>query len=98
MIGKIVGCGVKAVSISLDGAQAATHDGVRGIAGHFDATIARDPRPGPRGPQGSGQYDGDDRPTPGSWPTSPRWRPATGAHIWEVFFLVHVGRGAAAGP
>ena len=31
--------GVKVVSISLDGATAATHDRVRGIVGHFDATI-----------------------------------------------------------
>jgi radical SAM protein len=31
--------GVKTVSLSLDGARAATHDGVRGVAGHFDDTI-----------------------------------------------------------
>lgn len=31
--------GVKTVSLSLDGAKAATHDNVRGIDGHFDATI-----------------------------------------------------------
>ena len=31
--------GVKAVSISLDGARAATHDGFRGIEGVFDATL-----------------------------------------------------------
>jgi radical SAM protein len=31
--------GVRVVSISLDGSTAATHDRVRGIAGHFDATI-----------------------------------------------------------
>ena len=35
----MVDSGVKAVSISLDGANAATHDGVRGIPGHFDKTI-----------------------------------------------------------
>ena len=39
MINRIAGCGAKAVSISLDGACAATHDGVRGIAGHFDQTV-----------------------------------------------------------
>jgi radical SAM protein len=31
--------GVKTVSLSLDGADAATHDGVRGVQGHFDATM-----------------------------------------------------------
>jgi radical SAM protein len=31
--------GVKTASLSLDGATAATHDEVRGIAGHFDATL-----------------------------------------------------------
>src|SRR5579859_4209682 len=31
--------GVKVVSVSLDGATPATHDGVRGISGHFDATL-----------------------------------------------------------
>ena len=39
-IQRIVDSGVKAVSISLDGASAATHEGVRGIPGHFPATIA----------------------------------------------------------
>jgi len=32
--------GVRVVSISLDGATAATHDRVRGVPGHFDATVA----------------------------------------------------------
>ena len=32
--------GVKIASISLDGASAAVHDGVRGVPGHFEATLA----------------------------------------------------------
>jgi radical SAM protein with 4Fe4S-binding SPASM domain len=36
---KIVDCGVKRVSISLDGSNADTHDGFRGIPGSFDAAI-----------------------------------------------------------
>lgn len=32
--------GIKTVSISLDGMDAATHDAVRGVPGHFDATMA----------------------------------------------------------
>ena len=39
MIRRIAGCGVRAVSISLDGSGARTHDGIRGMAGHFDKTI-----------------------------------------------------------
>lgn len=31
--------GVKSASLSLDGSNASTHDAVRGIVGHFDATI-----------------------------------------------------------
>ena len=36
---KIVDCGVKRVSISLDGSDAQTHDTFRGIPGAFDAAI-----------------------------------------------------------
>ena len=39
MISRIADCGAKAVSVSLDGARAATHDGVRGVPGHFDRTV-----------------------------------------------------------
>ena len=31
--------GVKTMSLSLDGADGPTHDGVRGVAGHYDATL-----------------------------------------------------------
>jgi radical SAM protein len=31
--------GVKSASLSLDGANASTHDAVRGVTGHFDATL-----------------------------------------------------------
>ncbi len=37
--GKIAAAGVKRVSISLDGADAATHDAFRGISGAFDAAV-----------------------------------------------------------
>ena len=39
MIDRIAASGVRAVSVSLDGATPATHEGVRGIAGHFDASV-----------------------------------------------------------
>ena len=41
MIYRIAGSGVRAVSVSRDGRRAKTHDGVRGIAGHFsEQTVA----------------------------------------------------------
>lgn len=91
-IARMVEVGVSAVSISLDGAVAATHDGVRGIPGHFDRTI-----PAIRALVAAGlkvQIN-----------TTVMARNVdeladiaaivhdTGADIWEVFFLVHVGRG-----
>jgi AdoMet-dependent heme synthase len=33
------GFGVRSVSVSLDGARAATHEGIRGVDGHFRATL-----------------------------------------------------------
>ena len=91
-IRRMVDVGVSAVSLSLDGATAATHDGVRGIPGHFDRTI-----PAIRALVDAGlkvQIN-----------TTVMARNVeeladvaailrdTGADIWEVFFLVHVGRG-----
>jgi MoaA/NifB/PqqE/SkfB family radical SAM enzyme len=40
MVGQIAASGVKAVSVSLDGASPATHDGIPGIGGHFNATVS----------------------------------------------------------
>ncbi len=91
-IERMVSSGVKAASLSLDGAKAETHDGVRGIPGHFEKTI-----PAIRAMVAAGltvQIN-----------TTVMSRnldeladiaaivKETGAHIWEVFFLVHVGRG-----
>ena len=36
---RVVGCGIQRVSVSLDGAKAATHDAFRGVKGSFDATV-----------------------------------------------------------
>ena len=96
MIDRIAGSGAKAVSISLDGARAATHDDVRGISGHFDRTVQA-----LRALVSAGV-------TVQVNTTVMRANVAeladiagivaqTGSHMWEVFFLVHVGRGAAAG-
>ena len=58
-IQRIVDSGVKAVSISLDGATAATHEGVRGIPGHFPATVAAIRALKRRRPDRPDQHDGD---------------------------------------
>ena len=98
MIGRIAGSGVRAVSVSLDGCRAETHDGVRGIAGHFDAD-GRGHRPARRrGHYRAGQYHRDGRKRTEDLPGIAALVAQAGAHIWEVFFLVQVGRGAAAGP
>lgn len=93
---RIAGSGVKAVSISLDGADPGTHEGIRGVPGHFrDSTVAI------RSLVGAGL-------TVQVNTTVMRANVAQladiaavvaelGAHVWEVFFLVPVGRGAATG-
>jgi len=96
MIDRIAGCGVKAVSVSLDGAQAATHDGVRGIAGHFDATVRaiRDlARAGLSVQVNTTVMQANAR----ELADIAALAAGGGAHSWEVFFLVHVGRGTAEG-
>jgi radical SAM protein len=91
-IQQMVDSGVKAVSISLDGSNAATHDGVRGIPGHFDKTI-----PAIKTLVAAGltvqinttvmSRNQDEMADIAAIVHE------TGADIWEVFFLVHVGRG-----
>jgi AdoMet-dependent heme synthase len=96
MISRIAGCGAKAVSVSLDGASAATHDGVRGIDGHFEMTVDAI-----RALVAAGvtvqvnttvmRANVEELADVAAVVSS------TGSHMWEVFFLVHVGRGVATG-
>src|SRR5262245_9786747 len=86
--------GVNAISISLDGASPATHEGIRQVAGHFQETIDK-----------LGELV--DRGFMVQVNTTVMRRNAEeladvavllkklGVHVWEVFFLVHVGRGIA---
>jgi AdoMet-dependent heme synthase len=97
MIRQIAGSGVRAVSVSLDGGGPHTHDGVRGIAGHFDETITAIRRLVATGLTVQVNttvmaQNIDDLPAIAELVAH------TGANIWEVFFLVQVGRGAAARP
>jgi radical SAM protein len=95
-IGRMAEAGVKAVSLSLDGATAATHDGVRGVPGHFDRTI-----PAIRALVGAGLKVQINttvmQANLGELADIAALMADTGVAIWEVFFLVHVGRGEATG-
>lgn len=85
--------GVKTVSISLDGASPVTHEGTRGVAGHFDKTTGAIGRLVERGftvqvNTTVMRSNVEDLADVAALVAS------LGAHIWEVFFLVRVGRGA----
>lgn len=79
-------------SLSLDGATAATHDAVRGIAGHFDATVEAIARL-----KGHGFTVQVNTTVMGPNLEELADVAATihdlGADIWEVFFLIATGRG-----
>jgi AdoMet-dependent heme synthase len=96
MADQIAASGVKAVSVSLDGASPATHDGIRGIGGLFEATVAA-----MRDLVASGVTVQVNttvmRANAFELADVAGLVAETGCHIWEVFFLVHVGRGTATG-
>jgi len=85
--------GAKAVSLSLDGAAAATHDGFRGVPGVFDATIdaARTVR------ELGFRLQINTTVTAGNvheLPAILRHVLEFDATLWSVFFLVPTGRGS----
>ena len=84
--------GVKTVSISLDGATPATHEGVRGVPGHFAATLdaLRTVREARMTLQVNTVVMRD---TVEELPDVARIVRDADASIWEVFFLVQTGRG-----
>ena len=88
--------GVRVASISVDGATASVHDRIRGVPGHFQAT--RDAigllRTHGITVQVNTVVMAD---TVEELPRIARFVKESGASIWELFFLVHVGRGAALG-
>ena len=95
-IDRMVEAGVKAVSLSLDGATPGTHDGVRGIPGHFEQTI-----PAIRALVAAGLRVQINttvmRANLHELADIAAIMAETGVAIWEVFFLVPVGRGQATG-
>ena len=89
--------GTKAISISLDGAHAATHDAFRGIPGVFDATLTalRDVREAGLRLQVNTTVTAD---SVLELPEVLRRVVDVGAALWSVFFLVPTGRGARLRP
>lgn len=94
MIERMVTSGVSAVSISLDGAVPATHDGVRGIPGHFEDTIKAITALSAAGLTVQVNTTVM-RANVDELADVADLIARAGAHIWEVFFLVQVGRGVA---
>jgi radical SAM protein len=97
VIGRIARSGVRAVSVSLDGCRPETHDGVRGIAGHFEKTLSAIGQlvaAGVTVQVNTTVMESNVGDLPGIAALIAR----TGAHIWEVFFLVQAGRGTAIAP
>ena len=92
MIERIAASGVKAVSISLDGAIAQTHETVRGIPGHFEKTVEAI-----RSLTEAGLTVQVNttvmRSNVNELAEIAKIVSDAGAQIWEVFFLVQMGRG-----
>ncbi len=84
--------GVKVASLSLDGASAATHEGLRGIPGHFQQTLAALDLLRRHGftVQVNTVVTPENRE---ELPEIAAILQKRGATIWEVFFLVRTGRG-----
>lgn len=93
-IGTLRRHGLKIASISLDGARAATHDSVRGIPGHFEQTleaILMLRRHGITVQVNTLVM----RDNVEELPQIARLVRDSGAGIWELFFLIHIGRGTS---
>ncbi len=94
VLGRLRDLGVAAVSVSLDGATAATHDAFRGAAGTFDrtmATIRAGLAVGLRLQVNSTVTASNLTELPALFDRIV----AAGVRTWEVFFLIATGRGSA---
>lgn len=96
MIARIAGSGVRAVSVSLDGASPAVHDRIRGIPGHFHDTLSA------IGSLLAAGLRVQVNTTVMAASAAELARVAVlldtlGVHAWEVFFLVQTGRGTGMG-
>lgn len=97
VLGRLADAGARAVSVSLDGATAATHDAFRGIPGVYAATVdalAAVKDAGLRLQVNTTVTAGNVR----ELPDVLRLVLDAGASLWSVFFLVPTGRGDRLGP
>jgi radical SAM protein len=93
VLSELRGLGVKVASVSLDGACAMTHEGLRGVDGHFRSTL--DAIALLREHGFTVQVNtAVTRESVSELPAVASIVSKTGAAIWEVFFLVRTGRGA----
>ncbi len=86
--------GVKVASLSIDGSTAGTHDAMRGIPDHLEASVAAIRRLRSHGYT----VQINTTVTPANvceLPAIADLLVRNGASIWEVFFLVNVGRGTS---
>jgi AdoMet-dependent heme synthase len=84
--------GVRAISISLDGATRETHEGIRRVAGHFEQTIAMLAALVEAGFMVQVNTTVMRRNVEELASVAALLQ-RLGVHVWEVFYLVHVGRG-----
>lgn len=95
-IRRMVDLGISIVSLSLDGATAATHEGIRGIPDHFDVTVRALERLVAAGfTVQVNTVVMRDNVT--EIPAIAQILKEVGVKVWEVFFLIPVGRGHAVG-
>lgn len=93
---RLFGLGVRALSISLDGASPTSHDGLRGVAGHFDQTVEALRTAHDLGFRVQVNTTVTSSSAPELADVLGLLR-RVGVSIWEVFFLVGVGRGIDVG-
>lgn len=96
-IDELVVAGVDAISLSLDGASAETHDAIRGVPGCFERTL----RAGQRARAVGLAFQVNTLVSAETLDEIPRIEPlvrAMGATRWSMFFLVNVGRGTVLTP
>jgi AdoMet-dependent heme synthase len=92
-VGKLAALGVKAVSISLDGSRAETHEGIRGVSGHFERTLEAISLMVVVGLRVQVNTTVMSR-NVDEMADVASLVARLGAQMWEVFFLVGIGRGA----
>jgi radical SAM protein with 4Fe4S-binding SPASM domain len=94
-IGRFRECGVSRLALSLDGPDAAAHDGFRRVAGSFDRTLAALGEARRIGLETQVNTTVTRRSLPHLAEIA-RLVAAEGARLWSVFFLVVTGRAMAA--